>query len=411
MDRSRPKASRGPKARPRLRRAQGPPEAAQSPGHSSRRVPPIGGTTSSVTALPILRELSPAGRAVVVITLAVCVLAILLEWVVRLTGTPVFVASGAGILGLAYVIGISTERLGSIVGPQKGAVLNATFGNVAELIIAFFALAAGQLDIVRSSVIGSIVGNLLLVMGLAIVVGGLRHGIQRFDAKIAGLDSTLLVLAVIGLFIPAVFVATSHTATPGSPPRIEESVFIAIVLLVLYFVNLIYRFRHPKEIDPAAEDHGGPQWSTREAVLVLAASAALLAVLSEELVGSIDPFIASFSLTPFFVGLVIIPTIGNLAEQLVAVRLAYADRIEFSIAVALGASLQVALFVVPVLVVLGLVLNQPMDLAFPPLEVAAVGVAAAIAALVSLDGESNWLEGALLLGVWVILAVSFYFFV
>ena len=134
-------------------------------------------------------------------------------------------------------------------------------------------------------------------------------------------------------------------------------------------------------------------------------------MLSEELVGSIDPFIASFSLTPFFVGLVIIPTIGNLAEQLVAVRLAYTDRIEFSIAVALGASLQVALFVVPVLVLLGLVLHQPMDLAFPPLEVAAVGVAAAIAALVSLDGESNWLEGALLLGVWVILAVSFYFFV
>ncbi len=345
------------------------------------------------------------------VTLLVCLLAIVLEWGVRLTGTPVFVASAAGILGLAYVIGISTERLGSIVGPQKGAVLNATFGNVAELIIAFFALAAGQLDIVRSSIIGSIVGNLLLVMGLAIVVGGLRHGIQTFDAKIAGLDSTLLVLAVIGLFIPAVFVATSHTATPGSEPRIDESVFIAIVLLALYFLNLVYRFKHPKELDPNEDDRGGPQWTTREAVLVLGLSAALLAVLSEELVGSINPFLASFSLTPFFVGLVIIPTIGNLAEQLVSVRLAYANRIEFSIAVALGASLQVALFVVPVLVLLGLVLHQPMDLAFPPLEVAAVGVAAAIAALVSLDGESNWLEGALLLGVWVILAVSFYFFV
>lgn len=364
-----------------------------------------------MTTLPILRQLSPIGRAVVLITLAACLLAIVLEWVVRLTGTPVFIASGAGILGLAYVIGISTERLGSIVGPQKGAVLNATFGNVAELIIAFFALSAGQLDIVRASVIGSIVGNLLLVMGLAIVVGGLKHGIQTFDAKLAGLDSTLLVLAVIGLFIPAVFVATSRTATAGSEPRIEESVFIAVVLLALYVLNLVYRFKHPKELDPAGEDHSGPQWTAREAVLVLGLAAALLAVLSEELVGSIDPFIASFSLTPLFVGLVIIPTIGNLAEQLVSVRLAHANRIEFSIAVALGASLQVALFVVPVLVLLGLVLHQPMDLAFPPLEVAAVAVAAAIAALVSLDGESNWLEGALLLGVWVILAVSFFFFV
>lgn len=345
------------------------------------------------------------------ITFVICLLAMALEWVVGLTGTPVFVVSAAGILGLAYVIGISTERLGTIVGPQKGAILNATFGNVAELIIAFFALAAGQLDIVRSSIIGSIVGNLLLVMGMSIVIGGLRHGIQTFDAKIAGLDSTLLVLAVIGLFIPAVFVATSHTAQPGSEPRIEESVLIALVLLTLYVVNLIYRLRHPKEVVADEAHHGGPQWTSREAVLVLAIAAALLAVLSEELVGSIDPFIATFSLTPFFVGLVIIPTIGNLAEQLVAVRLAYTDRIEFSIAVAVGASLQVALFVVPVLVLLGLVLHQPMDLAFPPLEVAAVGVAAAIAALVSLDGESNWLEGSLLLGVWVILAVSFYFFV
>ncbi len=366
-------------------------------------------------SLPILRELSPLGRGVMLATLAVSVLAIAMEWVLGFSGTPIFVTSAVAILGLAYVIGLSTERLGSITGPQAGAVLNATFGNIAELIIAFFALAAGQLEVVKASITGSIIGNLLLVLGVSLLVGGARHGIQRFDDKIAGLDSTLLVLAAIGLFIPAVFVASSSRvqAEPGSPARIEESVVIAVVLLVLYVVNLFYRFRHPRELldAEAAEAEGGPHWNARTAVVVLAVSAVLLAVLSEELVGAIDPFIATFALTPFFVGVIVIPTIGNLAEQLVAVRLAYGNRIEFSIAVAVGASLQIALFVAPVLVFLGLIVHQPMDLVFAPLEVAAVAVAVGIAALVSLDGESNWLEGSLLLGVYVILAVSFFFFV
>ncbi len=365
-----------------------------------------------MTGVPILRELSPTGRITVIVTLLACLLAIGLEWVAGLTGTPIFVSSALGILGLAYVIGLSTERLGEIVGPSKGAILNATFGNLAELIIAAFALAAGQIDVVRSSIIGSIVGNLLLVMGFALLVGGLRHGIQTFNAKVAGLDATLLVLAVISLFIPAVFVATSHTGTsPGAAPRTEESVVIAICLLVLYVLNVIYRLKNPSPQPQNAEGLSAPSWNPLTAVVVLAVSAGLLAVLSEQLVGAIDPFVASFNLTPFFVGLVIIPTIGNLSEQLVAVRLAYKNRIEFSIGVAIGASLQIALFVAPVLVFLGVFLGQPMDLAFPQLEVAAVAAAAVISAFVALDGESNWLEGALLLGVWVILAVSFYFFV
>ena len=363
-------------------------------------------------AVAPLRELSPITRGVVVATLAMSLLAIAMDWVLHLTGTPIFVASAIGILGLAFVIGLATERLGEISGPQAGAVLNATFGNIAELIIALFALAAGQIEVVKASITGSMIGNLLLVMGMAVVVGGLRHGIQKFDAKIAGLDSTLLVLAVIGLFIPGVLVATSggSQAQPGSVPRTEESAVIAVVLLVLYCVNLVYRFRHPSTDVPEVEEARGPAWTAREAVLVLAVAAGLLAVLSEQLVGAIDPFISSFALTPFFVGVIVIPIIGNLSEQLVAVRLAWNDRIEFSIAVATGATLQMALFVVPVLVFAGLVMHQPMDLVFAPLEVAAVGVAAVIAALVSLDGESNWLEGALLLGVYVILAVSFYFF-
>jgi Ca2+:H+ antiporter len=367
----------------------------------------------SLARAPFVRGLSPAARAASLATLLACVVAFGLAWLTPASGTLIFVSSAAAILGLAYVIGLATERLGGIVGPQAGAVLNATFGNIAELIIAFFALAAGQVEVVRASITGSIIGNLLLVLGVSVVVGGLRHGIQRFDARIAGLDSTLLLLAVIGLFIPAVFVATtsSDSGQPGAAPRTDESVVIAGVLLVLYLLNLVYRFRHPSSPTSHAAAEHGPRWSRREAVAVLAGAAGVLAILSDELVNAIGPFVSSFALTPFFVGVVIIPTIGNLAEQLVAVRLAWADRIEFSIAVALGASLQIALFVAPVLVLAGLALGQPMDLAFPPLEVAAVAVAAVIAALVSLDGESNWLEGALLLGAWVILAVSFYFFV
>jgi Ca2+:H+ antiporter len=189
-------------------------------------------------------------------------------------------------------------------------------------------------------------------------------------------------------------------------------VLVSLVLLVLYFVNLLYRFRHPHDVLGGGEEpseHAGPAWQARTALLVLGISAAFLAVLSESLVGAIDPLIEAFGLTPFFVGVILIPTIGNLAEHLVGVQLAVKDKLDFSMAVSIGSSLQVALFVAPVLVLLGLLVSQPMDLVFEPLEVAAVAAAVAVAALVSLDGESNWLEGALLMGVYAILAVSFFY--
>lgn len=361
--------------------------------------------------MSILRALSPVGRGVLVATLAVSVLSVAMEWLLHVEGTPVFLVSALGILGLAYVVGAATERLGALAGPQVGGILNATFGNIAELIIAFFALAAGELQVVKASLTGSIVGNLLLVLGFSLLLGGLRNGQQRFSPRVAGLDATLLVLAVIGLFVPAVF-ALSTGGSAGAEPRTLENVSVALVLLVLYALNLVYRLRHPEDVlggggDPAG--HAGPAWSARVALLVLLAAAALLAVLSEQLVGAIDPFIASFDLTPFFVGVILIPTIGNLAEHLVAVQLAVRDRVDFAMAVAIGSSLQVALFVAPVLVLLGLVVGQPMDLVFTPLEIAAVAAAAGITALIAFDGESNWLEGALLLGVYAILAVSFFY--
>ena len=366
-------------------------------------------TTKARGGIPVLRDLPPIPRVLFVLVLAVATVGVVLDLVVHVDPTVLFIVAALGILGLAWIVGLSTERLGAVAGPQVGGILNATFGNIAELIIAFFALRAGLIDVVKASITGSIIGNLLFVLGLSLLIGGLRNGTQIFDRRVAGSNAALLVLAAVGLFIPAVF---SASAGDGSQERvIAESAFVAVILIGCYALALVYQFRHPAETlggHEAAEGHGGPAWSGKVAIAVLLVAAALLTILSEALVSSIEPFIEQFGLSPFFVGVILIPTIGNLAEHLVAVQLAWRNKIEFSLAVSYGSSLQVALFVAPVLVLLGLVVGQPMDLAFAPLEVAAVGVAVAISALVALDGESNWLEGLLLAAIYAVLAVTFF---
>jgi Ca2+:H+ antiporter len=371
-------------------------------------------TTARATGgLPVLGPLTAPSRIAVLVTLGLSAVAIGLEFVVgHPNETLVFIVAAAAILGLAWVVGLSTERLGAITGPQVGGILNATFGNIAELIIAFFALQAGLIDVVKASITGSIIGNLLLVLGASVLLGGWKNGTQRFSREVAGSNAALLVLAAIGLFIPAVFAASTARPTEGS--LVEESVLVSLLLIVGYVISLVYGFTNPAGTlgghEPAA-GHGGPAWTGRTSVVVLLVAAGLLAVLSEILVGAIEPFIETFGLSQFFVGVILIPTIGNLAEHLVAVQLAFKNKMEFAMAVAFGSSLQVALFVGPVLVLLGLVVGQPMDLVFEPLEVAAVAVAVGISALIAFDGESNWLEGALLTLVYIILAVSFFEFV
>jgi Ca2+:H+ antiporter len=361
------------------------------------------------SGLPILGALSKPSRIAFVVIVAIAVATILVEFVFHgLPETVIFVMAAIAILGLAWLVGLSTERLGAITGPQVGGILNATFGNIAELIIAFFALQAGLITVVKASLTGSIIGNLLLVLGAAVLAGGLRNGLQMFSQRIAGSNAALLVLAAVGLFIPGVF-AASGEETAGT--RVEESVLVALVLIVGYGLSLVWQFTNPEATlggHGEPEGHAGPAWTGRVAVFVLLVAAALLAVLSEILVGSIEPFIEQFGLSELFVGVILIPTIGNLAEHLVAVQLAYKNKIEFAMAVTFGSSLQVALFVAPILVLLGLVVGQPMDLVFQPLEIAAVGVAVAISALIALDGESNWLEGALLMLIYLIIAISFF---
>jgi len=375
------------------------------------RIPAMSATAHPTPrgGLPVLGPLSRPARIAVLVTLGVSVAGIIMRFALGGDPTLLFVVSAAGILGLAWVVGLSTERLGALTGPRVGGILNATFGNIAELIIAFFALQAGLLEVVKASLTGSIIGNLLLVLGASVLVGGLRNGTQRFSQQIAGANAALLVVAAIGLFVPAVFAFSSSDRSEGT--ILEESVIVAILLMVGYVLSLIFQFTNPDETlgaHEASEGHGGPAWSGRTAVVVLLTAAGLLAVLSEVLVGSIEPFIERFHLSEFFVGVILIPTIGNLAEHLVAVQLAFKNKMEFAMAVCYGSSLQVALFVAPLLVLLGLVVGQPMNLVFQPLEVAAVGAAVGISALIALDGESNWLEGALLVIVYVILGVSFF---
>ena len=373
----------------------------------SAQVPP-----AASGGLPILGPLSPVARVAVLVTVGVALVAIALDFVVHADPTLIFLVSAGAILGLAWVIGLSTERLGAITGPQVGGVLNATFGNIAELIIAFFALQAGLVEVVKASITGSIIGNLLLVLGVSVLVGGLRNGPQSFSPKVAGSNAALLVLAAIGLFVPAIFAfSTGGNSSEANGNVVEESVLVAVVLIAAYGLSLIFAFLNPEETLGGHTDtatHGGPAWTGRTAVVVLLVAAVLLAFLSEILVGAIEPFIERFGLSEFFVGVVLIPTIGNLAEHLVAVQLAFKNKMEFAMAVCYGSSLQVALFVGPVLVIVGALIGQDMTLVFTPLEVAAVGAAVGISALIALDGESNWLEGALLTIVYFILAVSFF---
>ncbi len=352
--------------------------------------------------LPVLGPLTPVGRTALIVTVVASIAAVILDFGVHADATLVFIVAAAAILGLAWVVGLSTERLGSLTGPQVGGILNATFGNIAELIIAFFALQAGLIEVVKASLTGSIIGNLLLVLGASVFIGGLRHGAQTFSQRIAVLEC--------------------RAAGPGAdravrPGRLRVHHERPDAGLADRGVGP-RRDRPDGRLRPVARSTSSPTRTRRSAGTAsppatpgrpgrrgsrsasCSAQPLLLAVLSEILVSSIEPFIDSFGLSAFFVGVVLIPTIGNLAEHLVAVQLAAKDKMEFAMAVTFGSSLQVALFVAPVLVLLGVLLGQPMDLVFTPLEVAAVAAAVGISALIALDGESNWLEGALLMLVY-----------
>jgi Ca2+:H+ antiporter len=316
--------------------------------------------------------------------------------------TAVFLASGLALLTLAWIVGMSTEQLAESSGPKIGGVLNATFGNAAELIITIFAIRAGQLEVATASITGSILGNTLLVLGASFVVGGVRHGTQSFDRRVAGMNSSMLALAVIGLGVPTAFAAARGT---GSEVQTISDV-TAAVLLLLYILSLVYYFRSSSGGHPPT---GQPHWSARAAMAALLFSTAAVAVISDIFVGTLDAVIADIGISAAFLGLVIVPIVGNIAENIVALKIAYQDRMDFSMLVSLGSSLQVALGVAPVLVFASLLTAHEFDLVFPTIQVIALAAAVTITALIAADGESNWLEGAQLMAVYAIVATSFWY--
>ena len=323
--------------------------------------------------------------------------------------TIVFVTSALAVIPAAGLLGQATEEMAVHTGPRVGGLLNATLGNAAELIITLFAIRAGLLDLVKASITGSILGNILLVMGLRILFGGIKNGVQRFDRTQAGVNAMQLILAVLALMIPSLFFF-AHTETTG--PVESLSIGTAIAMLVIYVLGLLFAFRftNPEpELGHAAQEehHGG--WTVRRSLLVLLGATVLIAVLSEILVGSVEPTVATLGVSEFFIGIIVVPLVGNVAEHLVAVQTALKNKMELSMAVSLGSSLQIALFVAPVLVFLSLLMGNPLTLVFNQFEIVALFAGTLIAAFVAQDGESNWLEGAQLLVLYIILALAFFF--
>jgi Ca2+:H+ antiporter len=318
--------------------------------------------------------------------------------------TIIFVASGLALVLLAWVVGVATEQLGASAGPKVGGVLNATFGNAAELIITIFAIREGQLEIATASITGSILGNTLLVLGASFFVGGLRNGLQRFDRRVAGMNASMLALAVIGLGIPTLF---GHVAKRGHVQAISD--VTAGILLLLYALMLIYYFRTPQTTSHGGEGGTTPHWRGRVAMALLLLSTGTVAVIADVFVGTLGQVIQDLGISAVFLGLIIVPIVGNIAENIVGIKLAYEDDMDFSMLVSLGSSLQIALGVAPLLVFLSLLTPHHFDLLFPTLQVVSLGAAVFITALIAVDGESNWLEGAQLMAVYAIIATAVWY--
>jgi Ca2+:H+ antiporter len=335
----------------------------------------------------------------------------------------VFALSSLAIIPLAGLIGASTEALTVYTGPRLGGLLNATLGNAAELIITIVAIREGLLELVKASITGSILGNILLVMGMSMLMGGLRNGIQRFDSRHASRSAILLMLSVIALLVPSVL---SSSIGPTDSVQVEAlSLGVAVIMIILYALALFFSFRdnnggvaeaitaeapkirHSEHVAEVPAGHHA-HWPLRTALIMLTLSTLGVVVMSEILVGVVEPVVASLGVSEFFLGIILIPLIGNVAEHLVAVKVAIQNQMDLSVEIAVASSLQIALFVAPALVFISLIMGNPLQLIFNEFELLALIVGVLITVLISMDGESNWLEGAELLAVYLILALAFF---
>lgn len=356
---------------------------------------------------------------VLLIFVPISIAAHFLEW----GAIAVFSTSALAIIPLAAWMGTATEELSVILGASIGGLLNATFGNATELIIALIALKAGLVDVVQATITGSIIGNLLLVLGFSMLLGGLRYPEQSFQQTAARVNASSLNLAVIAILLPTAASLLSGGITEPMMQRLSSAV--AIVLILVYGLILLFSMRthtYLYNLELAAiesvesEENAKPVEITNHSKRLwfwggaLLGITVLVAIESELLVGALEAATAQLQLTPLFTGVVLLPIIGNAAEHATAVTVAMKNKMELAMAVAVGSSLQIALFVAPVLVLAGWVFGQPMDLSFNPFEMVAVGVAVLLSNSTISDGKSNWLEGVLLLATYLVLGISFYFY-
>jgi Ca2+:H+ antiporter len=331
----------------------------------------------------------------------------------------VFAASALGIVPTAALMGRATEELAARSGPGIGGLLNVTFGNAPELIIALFALDKGLHEVVKASIVGSILGNILLVLGAAMFFGGLGRDRQRYSRTSASVQTTMLMLAAAALLMPAVFAIVEGRGLPQPGAQLTDygstvehlSLAVAVVLIVTYGAGLLFSLKtHRALFNPDYEDDESWGWSVRTSVIALAVAGVLVGVMSEVLVGSISAASESIGLSEFFIGAIVVAIVGNAAEHWVAVLVARKDKMDLAVNIALGSSSQVALFVGPVLVVCSFLIGpSPLALVFNGFELAAILLAVVIANHVAHDGESTWFEGLQLLAVYVVFALGFYF--
>ncbi len=318
-----------------------------------------------------------------------------------------FVLACLSIIPLAGLMGEGTEEISFYSGPKVGGFLNGTFGNATELIISFFALKEGLFDVVKSSIAGSVIGNILLVLGASMLAGGLKYKTQGFNKKVVEVSSSMLLFSVLGLCIPALF---THTVDPTLLNTRYEglSIFVAVVMIIIYILSLIFSFNTHKDIySNSDESNGSAKWSLKKAISILVVSTVLIAVESEFLVNGIEPITQSLGWSEFFVGIILIPIIGNAAEHSTAIIMARKNKMDVALEIAIGSSLQIILFVAPILIFLSLFFI-PMSIVFNEFELIALIASVLIANKVANDGESNWLEGVQLLSVYLIIAASFF---
>ena len=339
-----------------------------------------------------------------------------LAYLVGSTSAWTFAASVAAIVPLAEWIRRATEHLAERAGPAIGGLLNVSFGNTAELVLALFVLVSGKADVVKGQITGSVIGNSLLGLGLAVLAGSIGRDRQTFKRERAAQLSSLLVLSTIALLLPAVFdFAVRRRQVAGAGTIDEElSLAVSVVLILVYAANLTYTlFTHRDVFAFEPRDEAGRRrsrpWSLRAAVGVLAGATAVTALEAHLASGALEAAASSLGVSAFFMGVVVLAVIGNAAEYLSAVSFARADRLGVAISVTVGSTIQVALLVAPLLVILSWLFGRPMTLVFTsPLELIAVAAAAAVVSMIAADGETTWFEGVLLLAVYVLLATAFY---